>query len=221
LIEVVVTVVIMGLIIAPLTTALFEAMRLVPASGDRTRLATDSELVATKLSDDVASGQQIYNVVASGSPVFSEPSSGPWTQLDSGPTITTCVNSAADVPAFGIIGGSFLWVFWTDSGIGGSPSQRIIEWAARITGSGARRLVEIRRVDNAGNDNVLLTGYCQASPAAENVVTIQTFKPVAGTFNEHVLLTIQLRDSIGNLEQPLKLDAEVRASCGGDIGVCS
>ncbi|HWS46162.1 MAG TPA: prepilin-type N-terminal cleavage/methylation domain-containing protein, partial [Acidimicrobiia bacterium] len=57
LVEMVATITIMALIMVPLCTTMIQAMTAVPAAGDRSNNATQSELLATYFSRDVAQSQ--------------------------------------------------------------------------------------------------------------------------------------------------------------------
>ena len=59
MIELVTTVVIMGLIVVPLSMIALQALQLVPATGARTQGATDRSRLISQFSDDVANAQQI------------------------------------------------------------------------------------------------------------------------------------------------------------------
>ena len=107
LIEVIATVAIMGIILLPLTTAVLQAMKLVPASGSRTRVATDVERLTNALSDDIAQAETMTVQPAyttAGNPVGSatnaitnNPSGGPATFAAATLRSTPCVNAAKEL----------------------------------------------------------------------------------------------------------------------------
>ncbi len=207
--ELIATIVIMGLVIAPLCTALMQSLNLVSTTGDRTQLATDADRAIKLFSDDVADAQTIYNAAAGATTIFQMNSGTTWTQSSSGPSPVACANSGAD---WIFVGGTFLAMQYADQGLGGDPTLLTVDYYATITGSGPIRRVQIGRAIGSSRD-IIMTGYCQTGDIANPPVIVSATAPgAANPFNEQVQAQITLRDSIGNLRPAITLVGVVRAT---------
>jgi prepilin-type N-terminal cleavage/methylation domain-containing protein len=211
LVEMLATIVIMGLVVAPLTAALMEAINLIPAAGDRTKLATDTVLVEKQFSDDVADAQFFWNIPASAVP-FQEPATGAWTLANSTSPTQSC-GAAANVFAF--------YAAWTDTGAGATDTRaKAALWAWGVTGSGTTQQVVLTRTfwpdTSSGHTNdpavTMLTGYCKSG---DNFFSVNTTAPTANQSYEDVQFTFSLRNSLGQPLPKVTLDARIRAEHPG------
>ena len=220
--ELVTTVVIMGLVIAPLSMTLVQAITLVPDSSQRLTLSADNDILVSTLSDDVAQAAAIWHYGVNGttglfianataaSPaswVFNDvpPSGSPY------PSGITCTNTT---DALGL---PLLKVWHFDSSGPGAPIPQVIYYVA-ITGSGTyRKVVVTREYDNnlaaatpPPTTSVMLEGYCTSPTDAPALVGAKRPGNPAGSTNERVTLLFMLRDQDGTSRPPLSIETAIR-----------
>jgi prepilin-type N-terminal cleavage/methylation domain-containing protein len=201
LVEMIAAIVIMGLVIAPLCTAMIQSMKLVPTSGDRAQVATDSDRMVRQFSNDVGNAQSLTN---GGTQVFNTASTPKWTQNSSGPTGYAC-DTTHTPPQF--LEGAITIFGTSDQGAAGDRTAKTGLWYTRI-GSGTIRSFKLRRTVVGADDTVYINAYCQQG---DNPVTIETIAPnVSTNVHEVMKLTLRLRDSFGNRLPDITFQAGVR-----------
>lgn len=212
LVEVIATVVIIGLVVGPLATGLVQALNLVPQSGRRTRLATDLTRLQLTTSNDIAQATQVvvYNppntsgVQSGASTAFNYPFVD--TQDGASPTTasiaakdTPCVTTATAAPAnqptvahtlsFDDTSGAKKW-YWhyyrlsfAAAGAAGVMAVEVHRWTQSLDWSG---LGWSPLVD----EGVYVAGYCKTSET--DVVSVSATAPGASVTNERVTLVLRL-----------------------------
>lgn len=201
LIEMLATVIIMSIVIFPLTTALFQTMKLIPSASERTKAATDGDLLLKSLSDDIAQTQwaSAWEKTSTGAGVpFFNTATGTAASYNG---TQDCTNTAL------FFGSGVFWFQWTDASIVAPPQQNAFYLMA-LAPVGTLSKVTISRFD--GTTTVpLLTGYCKTGDT--NVLTINT-TPSATNKTEQCTLTVNLRDQYGEARPTIVFDGAIRAT---------
>jgi hypothetical protein len=200
-IELLTAVVIMGLVVAPLSIAMTQALNLVPESSERTKASTDTDRLLRDFSNDVANANDhpVLGRVANFATI-------PFVK-DRGTGQVACPTTAsAPIPQ-----NLLIWAAWMDRA-SIAPVQKgalyILSWS-RVSADLVK--VELLRMNELSQSDVYLTGYCQSSPTADPVATV-TITPPGKATRERVELTLNLRNRNGDPQQPLVLAGTVRAS---------
>jgi prepilin-type N-terminal cleavage/methylation domain-containing protein len=193
LVELLTTIVIMGLVVTPLSIVMTQALTLVPESSERTKSSTDADRLVRDFSNDVAnanlfSGLRVRNMVTNTN--------------DSGSGTVACSPTAGER--------YLILAWWTDQGLG-SPDPSLKAAAYRLRwvpqGAGITRVEVVR----SAPDRVSLTGYCRASPTADPQVARVTITPPTSATREHVQVELNLRDRRGASLPRLVVGGTVRA----------
>jgi len=190
------TVVIMGLIIAPLSMALVQALNLVPQSGARTQDATDDQHSLQQWTDDVS--QSEYAVVANGAS-----HQGLWVLAPTQTLATWTLQSASSTFACPATANSLLlyWGFWSDppAPLGGTmpgAAYSVNFSAPSPPAANGMMVAELHRVPSVGltpqpGDTVLRRGYCLPG---ESTTARMDATPQAGV-QENFMLTFKVHDT--------------------------
>ena len=224
LVEMVATITIMALIMVPLCTTMIQAMTAVPAAGDRSNNATQSELLATYFSRDVAQSQLAADALSGG--FFGiEFNEALWYTRSA----TTNVLCPATAPAPGSPGSAspynpmLRWASsWRDLTTAGSPTVTpAYGYVFTATPQSSLLAVSIVRWDRGQGDppaaavETLFTGYCRTGEA--NIDTLVGAAPYSTgnpSPNQLMTWTIALRDITGRARPKLVLSANIRATNG-------
>jgi len=210
IVELCLTIVIMGLVMGPLTMALTQALRQIPANGARSQRSTDTNQLAYAFSDDVAQTQSFhdYGTVFAPQPPPTPPTAGVYFDSTASPpvqipvaTVVTCPSSAgqADVYSFA----------WTDQGLGGTKSAQPTYTAVFSATQTANLFrMDVRRVDSVfGTDQTLFTGYCNTNDAP--ITTFDSWPSAREHYEIHMWL--RLRDAYGDSVPDVHIDGTARA----------
>jgi Tfp pilus assembly protein PilV len=168
IVELLVTITIMGLIVTPLSMAAIQALNLVPDSGSRTQVATDSQLLTTIFSSDIAQMQQFSEQIPWGN-TLSLPSPAYNT---TGWTMTP----GLDIFSATAVGTTDLFaVAWRDLGAPAS-SLRTFQYRANVTAVGTNTSrVEISRTEvGTTTSQMLLRVFCPATAWCVLLNAVQT-----------------------------------------------
>src|SRR4051794_3785532 len=179
LVEMLATIVIMGLVMGPLTMAFVQAINLIPASSARTQAATDADRLLMDFSNDVAQAQIYRNYAPPGQVYFlalagSFPALGPTAPV-AGPL--TC---ALTIPPVGTpVKTDMTDFWWTDKAQAGA-TQQSASWQLLQSNAAGRVRVDVRRSSDAGATwTTSLTEYC--TPGQGTIATITSTPPLDPT----------------------------------------
>ncbi|HET9729451.1 MAG TPA: hypothetical protein VFR41_08535 [Acidimicrobiia bacterium] len=192
LVEMLATIIIMGLIIGPLSMAMVEALNIIPQSGQRTQSATDYSRLQQALADDASQAQLWENFANNQSvppiwlPAFS---ARPLAKVDG-----NNVPCPSPAPA---LNASFTFKLFTTfhrDGVIAGAHNLWQNWQVVYTNTGLAKLkMEIQRYehdDTAKTDtpwDTLATGYC--TPGANNIL-VTTFAPQQSGTPGYIKLTL-------------------------------
>ncbi len=199
LVELVMTITIMGLVIAPLSMAVVSALNLAPESGARTKAATQIDATLRALSADVGNASKVTTVGRTGK--ITNYAAG--MVMDRGRGTVNCRPTGTT---------DLFDSRWTD--LGGAPpaiatARYYLQWT---TPAGSTfTAVELHRAPSTGSDpQVYLQGYCTGT---ESVATVDVVPPDDdASFNEEVTLTTRLRDTPTSAQDTTVFAAVVRTN---------
>jgi hypothetical protein len=221
--EVIATVVVMGLVIAPLSMTLLQAITLVPDASQRLTLSADNDILVSTLSDDVAQAGVMWHYDARTATVEKtfDAYTDPWVEKDVLAdwvipwSRVECKNttSADGVP--------FLKIWHNDA----SRVQYLIgevQYGVLVSGSSTYRKVSVYRdydpdqFDVSGpaaasprTRTTMLEGYCEADRSIP--VYLLAWKPSPPTSrNERVKVVVSLSNDDGSARPPLDITTSVR-----------
>jgi hypothetical protein len=200
--ELLASICIMGLVVAPLAVTLTQALNFVPESSARTKVATDTDRLLREFSNDIASA----NMVPNAGRVLNVPT-GMW-DSGSGPPIA-CPTSLNPTP--------LIWSFSKDHGAGAraNPQMTAIYWLKWFPAASGFLRAEVWR-QSATTNEPLLVGYCRniasdGLPVDTNVATV-TITPPTSTTSEQVEIHLRLRTRPDLPPTELVMSGAVRAS---------
>jgi hypothetical protein len=215
-VEVVVTMVILGIVMAPLATALTQSMRLIPQGSQLTQRATDTSRLATLFADDVAQAQKITNHAAAGAPVVFDTAVSSWTQ-SSGYGIRSCATT-------GFLQDWVLRLEWTDLGVSGGTRRGVV-YTLTVSGTGPVRTVVLNRVSFSDmatytieKVDALGRGYCRpalGAQPADAIGVVSTIAPGATATSESLRFDVLLRNSVDETMPQLTLQGATRVAEAG------
>jgi hypothetical protein len=184
----------MGIVIAPLSMALVNALNFVPESGARTRTATQYDATLRAISTDVGNATKVNTAGRTGkitnyagSPATCTDTVGTGCLMDSG------TNKAVSCAASGTT--NLFDSRWSDLGAS-SPTIETARYSLTWTrpAGATYSAVELVRTPSTGSPQTYLTGYCQGTEAVASVDVIA--EDENASFNEEVKLTTRLRDTV-------------------------
>jgi prepilin-type N-terminal cleavage/methylation domain-containing protein len=216
LVEVVTTIVIMGLVMAPLCSALIQAMNLIPASSARTQVATDTDRMVSQFSDDVAQTQDYVNNPAN---TAGDPKAVYWMLYgiaSDTPSVGT-IPCPASAPAAVIQLLVTPWWYDLTTVVPPDHPQILAFWRLRFTdpgGGSTRFMVEVQRSGDNANWTTYLTAYCAPG---QNVATVTTRAPLdpvqhpnEDTDGSMGVKLVGLMDRMGNQLGPIEFVGKMR-----------
>jgi prepilin-type N-terminal cleavage/methylation domain-containing protein len=216
LVEMVATIVIMGLVMAPLCMALLQAMNLIPASSARTQVATDTDRLVSQFSDDVAQTQDYVNNPAN---TAGDPNSIYWMLYglasDTQSQGTIPCPASAPTPVISLL----VTPFWYDLTTAVPPDhpQTIAFWRLKFTnpgGGSTRLMVEVQRSADNATWPTYLTAYCAPGLSVATVTTRAPLDPVQhpneDTDGSIGVKLVGLMDRMGNPLGPIEFVGKMR-----------
>jgi hypothetical protein len=211
--ELIATIVIMGLVMAPLCTAFIQALKMIPQSGTRTQVATDNDRLLLAFSDDVAQTQLWVNqantpgITATNTwfPTFSLRPTASVTGRVQCPSVATTTQ--------------LLTLFHSDPA-SSSPHNLWQDWQVVFTSvvGSPSVMMQVQRRDRDTTSSftsawdTLTTGYCtplQTDVAVLTAVAPQAQPPTDGNIT---LVLAHLSDNRGNLLGAVSLQVNIRTS---------
>ncbi len=193
--ELIVTVVIMGVVVAAISTALVQALKLPGVSQNRSAIAVQRSFLIQQFSDDVGNATQIFPklLVASTCPVTAPPAAGTTIAI-----VQLKWDEPSDIPGYGPQTIDYNLVY--------KPYNATV------------RLVEIHRVSTRGGDEKVLTGYCVKSDASVVGLYTDSLGNYGGSgFPARVeKVALRIRDTVADPQITVTLEAAARATCAGD-----
>ncbi len=236
--EMVVTIAIMGIVIAPLSMALIQALTLVPQSGARTQTATDAIRLNNSFVGDVTQAQGIDMwfggswathtwTAPTGQPTseFAEANPTTWTQVTI-PYGGSAPSQSYTCPGTSLAGTQSIDLFdawWSDTpsfgNVAAASGRTMAKYQLRFTtapNTTTLQQVQVWRqtsVDGAAaidDATPLLTGWCNGGDSIATVTALPTSD--LGHAQETLSLTLFLRTQVGGLVANTTVQAAARPS---------
>ena len=226
LVELLATVVIMGIVMAPLSMVVVQSLTLVPQAGARTHSAIAHQRIINQFATDAATANPSCHEVACPSPgsvlVMSQWKS-PYTAVDGGPSGTLTSEDDGVGPltckAPGTADTDLVEFSSTDVASTGAPTtfaRWLLRWTTKPAPVNNTRVELVRREWAAAaspREDVYQVMYCQSSGTVDSGVAKVTVinAGVAETTRESVTLELAMRDAAAELVPTVTLSASVRS----------
>ena len=196
LVELLTAIVVLGLIMAPLTMAVVQAMRVVPQSNTRTGVATDAARLLTTFTRDIGNANSQW-ANASGK-ILNTPVNA-WDGTSTGTVACPASGQPTIVEAD--------WNDLAQTLISKQTEQYVVK---SVSAGSSVAAIEIHRVTSgigvSNSDELYLSGYCKLS----STFATTKVKTVSGV--EDVQVTLSLTDQNGAPLTTVVLDGNVRST---------
>ncbi len=230
LVELVMTITIMGLVITPLSMAMIQALTLIPTSGARTQTATDGVRLQSALVSDISQAQGMdwigfYPGSAAPLPIFAEATPTSWVGGYEWANIGFTCQAGTSVmfDTWGSDGLTSSGGVKTPNTSGNPEPDTMYFWELWKTAYGSGQKVEVHRevsTDGGATKTDLgpfMTGYCLSTDAKPAVVTASQSND-GGYTQQSLNVTFNLRPSMSDPVHSTVLQAVARPSGITDIG---